>query len=150
MPLNKGRKANRKGSTRSLSDRTVQPGAEYAAKTKAVGKGYLVSGSYKKNTKVSALEEPLTSYTSRIRAIGNSKGVILNNQLIESAGLNPDMDILIEAAEGIITIMQIKDAGVNTDITTWDKQFKNAIKKGAKPGGDLFEGMKNDFDEKEW
>ena len=69
--------------------------------------------------------------------------------MIESAGLSPEMDILIVAAEGAITITQ-KDAGVNTDISTWDKQFKNAIKKGAKPEGDLFEGLKNDFDEKEW
>jgi hypothetical protein len=150
MPINKRRKANRIGSIRSVSGRTAQAGGDFAAKAIAAGKEYLVSSSNEKNTKVSVLKEPLASYTSRIRAIGNSKGVILNNQLIESAGLSPEMDILIVAAEGKITIMQIKDTGVNTDISTWDKQFKNAIKKGAKPEGDLFEGMKNDFDEKEW
>jgi len=150
MPINKTRKANRIGATRSLRGRKAQAGGEFAAKAIAAGKAWQVSGSYEKNTKVSVLEEPLATYTSRIRAIGNSKGVILNNQLIESAGLNQDLDILIMAAEGIITIIQIRDAGVNTDISTWDKQFKNAIKKGAKPESDLFEGMKNDFDEKEW
>jgi len=149
MSVNKRGKVNRTGSTRPVRGRTARRGGEFAAKAIAAGKEYLVSGSYKKNTKVSVLEEPLASYTSRIRAIGNSKGVILNNQLIESAGLSPEMDILIVAAEGAITITQ-KDAGVNTDISTWDKQFKNAVKKGAKPEGDLFEGMKNDFDEKEW
>jgi len=161
MPITKNRKANRRGSTknrkvnrirstRSLTNRAIQPGDEFIAKAMAANKEYMVSGSYKKNTKISVPEEPLASYTSRIRAIGNSKGVILNNQLIESAGLNQDIDILIMAADGIIAIIQIKDAGVNTDISTWDKQFKNAIKRGAKPEGDLFEGMKNDFDEKEW
>jgi antitoxin component of MazEF toxin-antitoxin module len=150
MSVNKRGKVNRTGSTRPVRGRTARRGGEFAAKAIAAGKEYLVSGSYKKNTKVSVLEEPLASYTSRIRAIGNSKGVILNNQLMESAGLSQDMDILIVAAEGIITIMQVKDGGVNTDISTWDNQFKNAIKKGAKPERDLFEGMKNNFDEKEW
>jgi antitoxin component of MazEF toxin-antitoxin module len=150
MPINKRRKAVRKSSTGSIRRRTARPEDEFVAKAKAAGKEYLVNGNYEKSTKVSVLEEPLASYTSRIRAIGNSKGVILNNQLIESAGLSQDTDILIMAAEGVITIMQKKDARVNTDISTWDKQFKNAIKKGAKPEGDLFEGMKNDFDEKEW
>ena len=148
MPVKKRQKTNRRGSAESLRGRTVQSGDEYAAKAIATRKAHLVNNN-KKNTKVSVVEEPLASYTSRIRAIGNSKGVILNNQMIESAGLSPEMDILIVAAEGAITITQ-KDAGVNTDISTWDKQFKNAIKKGAKPEGDLFEGLKNDFDEKEW
>ena len=149
MPVKRRYKGNRVGSKKIVRGLTVQPGDEYAAKTIAAGKAHIVSGSNKKNIKVSVVEEPLASYTSRIRAIGNSKGVILNNQMIESAGLSPEMDILIVAAEGAITITQ-KDAGVNTDISTWDKQFKNAIKKGAKPEGDLFEGLKNDFDEKEW
>lgn len=86
---------------------------------------------------------------SKIRSIGNSKGVILNNQLIGAAGLNPEADIIIQAGDGIITIAQVKLSAVNTDLNTWDKQFKEAIKKGARPDKDLFEGMANDFD-KEW
>ena len=105
---------------------------------------------YEVSPETSYLKEPLASYTSRIRAIGNSKGVILNNQLLESAGLNQDSDILIQAADGIIVIMQAKDTIVNTDLSSWDKHFKTAIKKGAKPEPDLFEGMKNDFDLNEW
>ena len=92
-------------------------------------------------------------YASRIRAIGNSKGVILSNRLIETAGLNVGADIMIQANDGVITIIQLKAPGVNevnTDLSTWDKQFKAAIKKGAKPEGDLFGGMPNDFDAKEW
>jgi antitoxin component of MazEF toxin-antitoxin module len=93
---------------------------------------------------------PKAFITSRLRAIGNSRGVILNSQLIEAAGLNAEADIVIEANKGVITIKQMKAAGINTDLSTWDKQFKAAIKKGAKPEGDLFEGMANHFDSKEW
>jgi antitoxin component of MazEF toxin-antitoxin module len=96
------------------------------------------------------LNEPVASYTSRIRAIGNSKGVILNNQVIEAAGLKPGIDIIIQAGNGIIIIAQLKETGVNTDLSSWDKHFKAAMKRGAKPEQDLFEGIKNDFDEKEW
>ena len=100
--------------------------------------------------RVGEVQEPVESYTSRIRAIGNSKGVILNNRVMEAARLSAETDIVIHAAEGIITIMQVKGTGINTDLSTWDKQFKAAIKEGAIPEGDLFEGMENEFDEKEW
>lgn len=90
------------------------------------------------------------SVTSRLRAIGNSRGVILNSQLIEAARLNDEADIVIKANDGVITIIQLKGSEVNTDLSTWDKQFKAAMKKGAKPDDDLFEGMANDFDSKEW
>lgn len=88
-------------------------------------------------------------FTSRIRSVGNSKGVILNNTLIKVAGLNMDADIMIEASEGLITIAQAKPK-VNTDLKTWDAQFKKAIKGGAKPEGDLFEGLANEFDKTQW
>ena len=93
---------------------------------------------------------PKVSARSRIRPIGNSKGVILSNQLIKAAGLNAEADIVIQASDGVIYILQVKAPAVNTDLSTWDKQFKAAIKRGAKPENDLFEGMKNNFDLKEW
>ncbi len=96
------------------------------------------------------IEEPAVSYISSLRAIGNSKGVILNSLAIEKAKLNPDIDIVIRAAEGVITIVQFKETGINTDLSTWDKQFKASMKKGKKPERDLFEGLKNEFDVKEW
>ena len=105
---------------------------------------------YKIQDAISHAEEPVASYTSRIRAIGNSKGVIINNQLIEAAGLNSAMDVVINAASGVIYIMQVKEKNLNTDLSTWDQQFKTAIKKEAKPEKDLFEGLENDFDTKEW
>jgi antitoxin component of MazEF toxin-antitoxin module len=93
---------------------------------------------------------PKMQLRSRIRSIGNSKGVILNNQLIEAAGLNSEVDIMIHAADGIICIIQFKTSNVNTDLSTWDRQFRTAIKKGAKPEKDLFGNISNDFDLKEW
>lgn len=104
----------------------------------------------RKKAKTNYLEDTLATYTSRIRAIGNSKGVILNNNLIESAGLKQDLDIVIQAGDGVIIITQVTDSQVNTDLASWDKQFKSAIKKEGKPEGDLFEEMGNDFDLKEW
>jgi antitoxin component of MazEF toxin-antitoxin module len=86
---------------------------------------------------------------SRIRSVGNSKGVILNNQLLKAAGISTEEDISIEAGDGLIIISQAKPA-VNTDLSTWDAQFKKAIKAGHLPEGDLFEGLENEFDKTEW
>lgn len=86
---------------------------------------------------------------SRIRSVGNSKGVILNNHLLKIAGINTEDQIAIEAGEGMITISQAK-LSINTDLKTWDAQFKKAIKAGHMPEKDLFEGLENSFDKTEW
>jgi hypothetical protein len=39
---------------------------------------------------------------------------------------------------------------VNKDLSSWGNQFKAAIKAGDKPDKDLFDGLTNDFDFKEW
>lgn len=96
------------------------------------------------------VEEPAIEYTTKIRAIGNSKGLILNNQLLDIAGFLSDQDVLIRAVNGRLIIEQVKKPAVNTDLSTWEKQLKAAIKAGAKPEGDLFEGIENEFDSKEW
>jgi antitoxin component of MazEF toxin-antitoxin module len=87
------------------------------------------------------------SYANKIRAIGNSTGVILNNQPMEAAGIGSDADVVVQAKDGVVYIMEAK---ANTDLATWDKLFKAAIKKGATPEKDLFEGLNNEFDNKEW
>ncbi len=89
------------------------------------------------------------AFTSRIRSVGNSKGVILNSSMLKAAGLSADADIIIKAGDGIIIIEQAKPE-VNTDLKSWDAQFKKAIKSGAKPEKDLFEGLANKFDKTEW
>lgn len=94
---------------------------------------------------------PTYSISSKIRPIGNSKGVILPNRVIEEAGISPDADLIIQVADGVILIAEAKShVSVNTDLSSWDEQFKNAIKMGNKPEADVWEGMKNRFDEEEW
>ena len=99
------------------------------------------------------LRENESHYTiqSRIREIGNSKGVILSNRVIEEAGFSVEADLLIHASEGIIIIQEVKNRpAVNTDLSTWDAQFKKAIKEGRKPEGDLWGHIENSFDKEEW
>ena len=117
----------------------------------ALKKGIINKPRSSQKSKTSRLKEPQATYTvtSRMRSIGNSKGVILPGRLIEEAGISPDADLLISAADGVIQISQASAGGINTDLSTWDAQFRQAIKK-AKPGSDLWDGIKNRFDEEEW
>jgi len=96
------------------------------------------------------VDEPAVEYTTKIRAIGNSKGLILNNQLMDLAGLVPEEDVVIRAINGLITIKQAEKPVINTDRSTWEKQFKAAIKAGHLPEGDMWKGMENEFDRREW
>jgi len=102
---------------------------------------------------VPVVKEPNPSYSvsSRIRQIGNSKGVILPNRVIEEARISPDADLIIQVSDGVILIAEARSPGsVNTDLSSWDEQFKNAIKRGNKPETDVWDGMQNRFDEEEW
>jgi antitoxin component of MazEF toxin-antitoxin module len=96
------------------------------------------------------LSEAVASYKTRIRPIGNSRGLILNNQIMEAAGIKEEANIIINAAKGVIYITEEKLTNVNTDLSTWDSQFKSAIKKGALPEQDMFMNVQNHFDQKEW
>lgn len=88
---------------------------------------------------------------SRIRPIGNSKGVILSNRVIEEAGISPDADLIIQVSDGVILIAEAKSTGiVNTDLSSWDEHYKNAINYGNKPETDVWEGVQNSFDREEW
>ena len=97
-------------------------------------------------------EKPsLANITGKIRSIGNSKGIILSNQILQKAGLSSNVKVSLTVHKGEITISDIKKENVvNTDLNTWEKQFKIAIKKGNKPDKDLFENVKNNFDLHEW
>ena len=102
--------------------------------------------------KLVVAKEPSSVYsvTSKLRDIGNSKGVILNNRIIAQAGITSEVDLIIHASDGVV-IIQVKDTGnVNTDLSSWDAQYKKAIKKGKRPEGDMWEGLENKFDQEEW
>lgn len=105
------------------------------------------------------LKEPVLSYKSEPKAemevrsvfrdIGNSKGVIISRKMMDIAGIQNN-NVVIEASRGEIRIRPIDEKLVNTDLSSWGKQFKDALKAGQLPDEDLFNGMKNKFDEEEW
>ena len=129
------------------------PPKKQKAKKASAAKGKSLKSAYKQPQPDEAnnqVNEAAVAYTAKVRAIGNSKGVILNNQVLDTAGLKADMDILIQAFNGMITIKRAEKPAVNTDLSAWEKQLKAAIKAGNEPEGDLFEGMENEFDKSEW
>jgi hypothetical protein len=95
--------------------------------------------------------EPAVEYAVRtsFRAVGNSKGLIISSKLIEASGIIGN-DLIIEASKGIIAIRAVDTTDVNADLSTWDRQFKAALKNDDNLEGDLLEGIKNDFDDEEW
>jgi antitoxin component of MazEF toxin-antitoxin module len=114
----------------------------------------------KKQTKSkNILSEPAATYEvnagkqfqvrSVFRDIGNSKGVIISKKMMDIAGIQNN-NVVIEASRGEIRIRPIDEKLVNTDLSSWGKQFKDALKAGQLPDEDLFDGMKNKFDEEEW
>ena len=97
------------------------------------------------------LEWQKINVRTKIRSIGNSRGIILSNKLLQKAGLAQDADIIVTAHNGQIIIVELKVQGVvNTDLSSWEKQFKQAIKKRNVSEKDLFEGIRNEFDQNEW
>ncbi len=71
---------------------------------------------------------------THLTKIGNSFGVILNKKILQEAGVVTSKEVTIEVKEGLIIIAPIsKDILVNLDRSTWDAQFKKAIKTGHKP-----------------
>lgn len=86
---------------------------------------------------------------SVFRDNSNSKGIVISRKMMDLAGIHTK-NIIIEASKGEIRIRPIDDKKVNTDLSSWDKQFKDAMKLGQVPDSDLFDGMKNKFDEEEW
>jgi len=114
----------------------------------------------KKQTKSkNTLSEPAAPYVgnaavhfqvrSVFRDIGNSKGVIISKKMMDIAGIQNN-NVVIEACRGEIRIRPIDEKRVNTDLSSWGKQFKDALKAGQEPDADLFNGMQNKFDEEEW
>lgn len=91
------------------------------------------------------------SITGRIRKIGNSKGILLSNSMIKELGVEDNAAVIVTSEKGRIIIKPAENKRkINTDLSTWEAQFKAAIKMGDKPEKDLFEGMENKFDKEEW
>jgi antitoxin component of MazEF toxin-antitoxin module len=86
-----------------------------------------------------------------IRKVGNSKGIILSGKMLAELHLNEGSEVEVSLADGGITIVPVQPKRtVNKDLSSWGNQFKAAIRSGDKPDKDLFDGLANDFDSKEW
>jgi len=88
---------------------------------------------------------------TNLKKIGNSFGVILNKKLLNDAGITNSSDVTIEARENAIIISPVKKRRpLNTDLTTWRKQIKAAIKQGQKPEKSVWGNRISEQEEKEW
>lgn len=88
---------------------------------------------------------------TNLKKIGNSFGVILNKKLLSQAGINNTTDITIEAKNNVIIISPVnKRRPVNSDLSTWRKQIKAAIKQGQLPEKSLWGNRLSEQEEKEW
>jgi antitoxin MazE len=76
-----------------------------------------------------------------IRKIGNSSGVIIPKSMLQSCGISEEveMEIIGEA----IVLKSVK----NHPRDGWENAFKQENKNTEK---DMFEGMKNNFDDSDW
>ena len=117
---------------------------------KMEGAKYLNSHSTKADNSLTSKSKP-NLVSTKIRKIGNSRGILLNSAMIRELGIADDGEVEVTTENGQIIIKPAKfKRKINTDLSTWEAQFKAAIKNGDKPENDLFEGMENEFDKEEW
>jgi len=81
---------------------------------------------------------------TKLRKIGNSKGITLSKSLLEQYQFEEEVEIVIQ--ENGLLIMPVKAQPREE----WEKQFKAAANKGQKPEKALLEGFTNQFDKEEW
>ena len=71
--------------------------------------------------------------------------------MIKELGVEDNATVIVTSEKGRIIIKPAENKRkINTDLSTWEAQFKAAIKRGDKPEKDLFEGIENKFDKEEW
>jgi antitoxin MazE len=86
-----------------------------------------------------------------IRKVGNSRGIILSGKILAELHLNEGSQVDVSLSDGGIKIVPVpQKRKVNKDLSSWGNQFKAAVKAGDQPDKDLFDGLSNDFDSKEW
>lgn len=79
-----------------------------------------------------------------LRKIGNSNGVLIPKPMLATCGITDEVDMEVLGD----TIMMRSTKKHPRD--GWDEAFKKAIADGDKPEGDMFEGIKNTFDDRDW
>ena len=81
---------------------------------------------------------------TRLKKIGNSKGITLSKTLLEQYKFEDEVEIV--AQENGLLIMPSKARSREQ----WDEQFKAAKKAGHRPDTAMLDGFSNSFDKKEW
>jgi antitoxin MazE len=81
---------------------------------------------------------------SNIRKIGNSKGIVIPPAFLAQFKLDKDSDVEIELNKDGILIKPIDSPRVG-----WEIMFSDAINTEASES-DFFQGLSNEFDDKEW
>jgi antitoxin MazE len=79
-----------------------------------------------------------------LRKIGNSNGVLIPKTMLATCGITDEVEMEV-LGDSIIMRSTKKHPRHG-----WDEAFKQAIADGDKPEGDMFEGMKNEFDDTDW
>ena len=79
-----------------------------------------------------------------LRKIGNSNGVLIPKSMLISCGITNEveMEVLGDSIMLRSTKKKARDG--------WDEAFKQAIANGDEPENDMFEGLKNTFDDSDW
>ena len=81
---------------------------------------------------------------TKLRKIGNSKGITLSKSLLEQYQFEEEVEIVTQ--ENGLLIMPVKAKPREE----WEKQFKAAARQGHKPDKATLEGFTNQFDKGEW
>ena len=81
---------------------------------------------------------------TKLRKIGNSKGITLSKSLLEQYQFEEEVEIVTQ--ENGLLIMPVKAKPREE----WETQFKTAIRQGHKPDNALLEVFPNQFDKDNW
>ncbi|NOT51756.1 MAG: AbrB/MazE/SpoVT family DNA-binding domain-containing protein [Chitinophagaceae bacterium] len=81
---------------------------------------------------------------TKLKKIGNSKGITLSKSLLEQYQFEDEVEIIAQA-DGLL-IMPAKARPREK----WEEQFKAAKKAGHHPAAALLGSFSNSFDKKEW
>lgn len=81
---------------------------------------------------------------TRLKKIGNSRGITLSKSLLDQYEFEDEVEIIAQEDGLLLMPVRVKQRD------QWDEQFKKAKKRGYTPDKALLEGFKNSFDKKEW
>ncbi len=83
---------------------------------------------------------------TQLTKIGNSMGLILHKKILEEAGISGEVEVTATKNSILITSARRRP---NFDKSTWEKQFKDAIKKHG-PETSIWDNSLSEQEEKDW